>query len=278
MILWTAAFCTWTSVFCIICVLVGFVSSRTDPTKYLDSCTDAGGANSFFKMDENVSPGYIMYNISNVDKNTFSVHPEEYLETALDGTFGIISLKKSFDYEKIKIYTYSLICKYKFDMDVIIRNVIEGKLNFENSTYVSFIHIDTTVGSVIIPNIRIKYGDANPSDIRLNFTQPEFFLSYKSPAVYQLQLKKKIYSAPKEPLRFNVTAYLEYFPDKTDTAEFVINVLEKNTPIVCKPCTDGNVYKYLTIAFGISNGITILLVMFWCLLAKTREEKHNIAY
>jgi hypothetical protein len=44
-----------------------------------------------------------MYNISNVDKNTFSVHPEEYLETTLDGTFGIISLKKSFDFEKNKI-------------------------------------------------------------------------------------------------------------------------------------------------------------------------------
>lgn len=270
MILWTAVFC--------ICVLAGFVSSRTDSTKYLDSCIDVGGTNSFFKMDENVPPGYVMYNISNVDKNKFSVHPEEYLETTLDGTFGIISLKKSFDFEKNKIYSYSLTCKYKFDMNILITNVIEGKLLFENSTYVSFIHIDTTVGSVIIPNIRIKYGDANPSDIRLNISQPEFFLSYKSPAIYQLQLKKKIYSAPTEPIRFNVTAYLEYFPEKNDTAEFVISVLEKSKPIVCKPCTEGNVYKYLTIAFGISNGITILLVVYWCLLTKTREEKRNVVY
>jgi hypothetical protein len=53
MILWTAVFG--------ICALVGFVSSRTDSTKYLDSCVDAGGTNSFFKMDENVPPGYVMY-------------------------------------------------------------------------------------------------------------------------------------------------------------------------------------------------------------------------
>lgn len=76
-------------------------------------------------------------------------------------------------------------------MNILITNVIEGKLLFENSTYVSFIHIDTTVGSVIIPNIRIKYGDANPSDIRLNISQPEFFLSYKKSGDIPTATKEK---------------------------------------------------------------------------------------
>ena len=58
-----------------------FGQSLTQSTKYLNTCSEAGGENSVFFMDENTATEYIMYNISDISNVTFSVRPNGYVTT-----------------------------------------------------------------------------------------------------------------------------------------------------------------------------------------------------
>lgn len=233
----------------------GYSESIAETTKYLDSCSDVGGKNSFFTMDENTEVGYVTYNISNIDNSLFYVSPGAPISTIINNNFGIIKLTESLDYENHTLYTYSLVCKYKYDMSIIVRNIIEGKLSFEKSIYTSSTLSIKTVGSVVIPSIRILYTDADPSDIRFNMTQSEFFLSYIRPGIFQLQQRKRLVNSV---YKFHLTVYLKGFPENNDTASIVINVIDNDLSNVSESCKEA-IYIDLTIVFAISTGILLLL-------------------
>ncbi|CAG2209216.1 unnamed protein product [Mytilus edulis] len=233
----------------------GYGESIAETTKYLNSCSDVGGKNSFFTMDENTGVGYVMYNISNIDNSLFYVSPGAPVSTTINNSYGLIRLIESLDYENHTLYSYSLVCKYKYDMSIIVRNIIEGRLSFQKSTYTASTLSIKTVGSVVIPSIRILYTDADPSDIRFNMTESEFFLSYIRPGIFQLQQRKRLVNSV---YKFYLTVYLEGFPENNDTASIVINVIDNDLSNVSGSCKEA-IYIDLTIVFAISTGILLLL-------------------
>ncbi|CAC5363722.1 unnamed protein product [Mytilus coruscus] len=226
-------------------------------------------------MDENTKVGYVMYNISNIDNSSFYVSHGAPVSTTINNSFGLIRLIESIDYENHTLYTYSLVCKYKYDMSIIVKNIIEGRLSFEKSTYKASTLSIKAVGSVVIPRIRILYTDADPSDIRFNMTQSEFFLSYIRPGIFQLQQRKRLV---KSVYKFQLTAYLEGFPDNNDTASIVINVVDNNLSNISGSCKE-DIYIDLTIVFGILTGILLLLHAFeirWLNKVKRTKKKTDI--
>lgn len=244
--------------FLIIICFLGLCLAET--TKYLNNCSEIN-VNTLFSIDENKGNSYAMYNISKVDNETFYVSKNDFVSTRIDGHFGIIELIKPLDYEKVTLFHYNLTCKYRYDMNIQVRNVIEGSLSFENSTYRAHITSDQVIGSVVIPVVKIKYSDSKPSDIKLNIRQPEFLLSYINPAEYKLQLNKLL---TKRSYQFNVTAYLEQYPNKNGTAIFIISVGDNNIPKVCKACENVQSYKIMSAAFGTSTAVLALITVITC--------------
>ncbi|CAC5363724.1 FAT1_2_3 [Mytilus coruscus] len=232
----------------------------TETTKYLNNCSEVN-VHTLFTIEENIGNSSVMYNISNVDNDTFYVNKNDFVSTRLDRNFGIIELIKPLDYEKVKLFQYNLTCKYRYSMNIQVRNIIEGSLSFENSTYKAHITSDQIIGSVVIPVVKIKYSDSNPSDIKLDVRQPEFLLSYINPAEYKLQLKKLL---TKRLYKFNVTAYLEKFPNKNGTAVFIISVGENYIPKICKACENVQTYKIMSAAFGTSTAVLALITVVTC--------------
>lgn len=231
-------------------------------TKYLAKCGDLQGSNTVFRINENVGE-YVLYNISNVGNLTFYINQSKgFIDAKLRDDFGIVKLRKPMDYEISRSYKYTLYCQYKYDMNIIVENIVEDKLSFYNSTYKASISKDVPLGTVVLENIRVKYGDANPNDLEVSVSSSNFFLSYKGVATFQLQVQKMLEVGI---YKFTITTSMSKFTDKNGSAEISIEVLDDKIKLIVLDCKDEDIFRNLAISFGCLTGIllcAVLLLMY----------------
>ncbi|CAG2240943.1 unnamed protein product [Mytilus edulis] len=83
--------------------------------------------------------------------------------------FGIVSVKKEIDYERVKdTYTFEIQCQVaSYTVILKVENIIEENLSFSNVVYNVSVKEDTIPSSVILRNIEVRLGDPGNNGLNL---------------------------------------------------------------------------------------------------------------
>lgn len=140
-------------------------------------------------------------------------------------------------------------------MVIQVKNIVETKLSFSNSTYKAFILKDTPKSTVVLQSIEVKYGDADPNDLTVTTNTSKFSISYKGVGVYQINTCKLLKVGT---YRFKVTATLTKHPKNYGTALITIEVDDFKRKVIVHERKGQNT---LAIVFSVIAGVFLMIII-----------------